>query len=90
MFDSKPNILLVDDEDALRGVVAERLQDEGYTVVEAGSGEAALEQLQRFAFDIVISDLRLPGIDGHQVLDAALERLQQELQRPVVAAPPGR
>ena len=30
MFDSKPNILLVDDEDALRGVVAERLQDEGY------------------------------------------------------------
>ena len=30
--------------------------------------------LQRFAFDIVISDLRLPGIDGHQVIDAALER----------------
>jgi DNA-binding NtrC family response regulator len=74
MSDSKSNILLVDDEEALREVVAERLQDEGYTVVEANSGEAALEQLQRFAFDIVISDLRLPGIDGRQVLDAALER----------------
>jgi two-component system response regulator PilR (NtrC family) len=74
MPDSKPNILLVDDEDALRGVVAERLQDEGFTVVEAASGEAALDELQRFAFDIVISDLRLPGIDGRQVIDAALER----------------
>jgi DNA-binding NtrC family response regulator len=74
MFDSKLNILLVDDEDALRAVVAERLQDEGFDVVEAPSGEAALEQLQRFAFDIVISDLRLPGIDGRQVIDAALER----------------
>jgi two-component system response regulator PilR (NtrC family) len=74
MPDSKPNILLVDDEDALRGVVAERLQDEGFIVVEAASGEAALDELQRFAFDIVISDLRLPGIDGRAVIDAALER----------------
>jgi DNA-binding NtrC family response regulator len=74
MPDSKPNILLVDDEDALRGVVAERLGEEGFDVVEAASGEAALEQLQRFAFDVIISDLRLPGIDGRQVIAAALER----------------
>ena len=64
MADSKPNILLVDDEEALRLVVAERLTDEGFDVVEAASGEAALEQLQRFAFDVIISDLRLPGLDG--------------------------
>ena len=74
MADSKPNILLVDDEEALRLVVAERLTDEGFDVVEAASGEAALEQLQRFAFDVIISDLRLPGLDGRQVIDAALER----------------
>ncbi len=74
MADSKPNILLVDDEEALRVVVAERLTDEGFDVVEAASGEAALEQLQRFAFDVIISDLRLPGLDGRQVIDAALER----------------
>ena len=74
MSDSKPNILLVDDEEALRGVVAERLMDEGFEVVEAASGEAALEQLQGFAFDVIISDLRLPGIDGREVIDAALER----------------
>jgi len=74
MPDSKPNILLVDDEDALREVVAERLAEEGFDVVEAASGEAALEQLQRFAFDVIIADLRLPGIDGRQVIAAALER----------------
>jgi DNA-binding NtrC family response regulator len=74
MPDAKPNILLVDDEEALRGVVAERLADEGFEVVEAASGEDALEQLQRFAFDVIVSDLRLPGIDGRRVIDAALER----------------
>jgi two-component system response regulator AtoC len=74
MSDSKPNILLVDDEEALRRVVAERLDEAGFDVVEAASGEAALEQLQRFAFDVLISDLRLPGIDGRHVIDAALER----------------
>lgn len=74
MADAKPNILLVDDEEALRSVVAERLEDEGFEVSQAASGEAALEQLQRFAFDVIISDLRLPGIDGRRVIDAALER----------------
>jgi two-component system, NtrC family, response regulator AtoC len=74
MPDSKTNILLVDDEDALRGVVAERLVDEGFEVAQAASGEEALEQLQGFAFDVVVSDLRLPGIDGRGVIDAALER----------------
>jgi len=74
MADSKPNILLVDDEDALREVVAERLVDEGFDVSQAGSGEDALEKLQGFAFDVVVSDLRLPGIDGRAVIDAALER----------------
>jgi DNA-binding NtrC family response regulator len=74
MPDSKPNILLVDDEDALRGVVAERLVDEGFEVSQAASGEEALQKLQGFAFDVVVSDLRLPGIDGRGVIDAALER----------------
>jgi two-component system response regulator PilR (NtrC family) len=64
----------VDDEEALRMVVAERLEDEGFDVVQAASGEAALDELQRFAFDVIVSDLRLPGIDGRQVIDAALER----------------
>jgi DNA-binding NtrC family response regulator len=68
------HLLLVDDEEALRGVVAERLTDQGFTVVQAASGEAALEALDGFAFDVLISDLRLPGVDGRHVIDAALTR----------------
>jgi two-component system response regulator PilR (NtrC family) len=58
----------------LREVIAERLGDHGFEVTVAASGEAALEELERFAFDVIISDLRLPGMDGRQVIDAALTR----------------
>jgi len=64
----------VDDEESLRSVVAERLAEQGFTVVQAASGEAALEALDRFAFDVIVSDLRLPGVDGRRVIDAALTR----------------
>jgi DNA-binding NtrC family response regulator len=74
MTDLPAHILLVDDEDALRSIMAERLADHGFEVSEARSGEEALAALDKFAFDVVVSDLRLPGIDGRQVLDAALER----------------
>jgi DNA-binding NtrC family response regulator len=69
-----PHLLLVDDEESLRSVVAERLTENGFEVVEAASGEAALEALDGFAFDVIVSDLRLPGVDGRQVIDAALTR----------------
>jgi two-component system response regulator PilR (NtrC family) len=68
------HLLLVDDEDALRTVMAERLADAGFAVTEAASGEQALERLERFAFDVLVSDLRLPGIDGREVLAEALRR----------------
>ncbi len=54
--------------------MAERLTDSGFNVTEASSGEQALEKLERFAFDVLVSDLRLPGIGGHEVLAAALAR----------------
>ena len=69
-----PHLLFVDDEPALRALMAERLSDHGFDVVEAESGERAVELLHQFAFDIVITDLRMPGMDGTQVIEAALER----------------
>jgi DNA-binding NtrC family response regulator len=74
MSDSRTHLLIVDDENALREAVAERLEDHGFSVVQADSGEAALQCLADFAFDVVVTDLRLPGIDGRKVLDAARER----------------
>ena len=55
------HLLLVDDEAGFREAIAERLTDHGYRVEQAGSGEAALERLGDFAFDILVVDLRLPG-----------------------------
>jgi DNA-binding NtrC family response regulator len=74
MPESQKHLLIVDDEAALREAIAERLADHGFLVEQAGSGEDAVQRLTDFAFDIIITDLRLPGIDGRQVLQAALER----------------
>ncbi len=71
MPDLETHVLLVDDEAGLRSVVAERLRDEGYVVREADCGERAVELLTELAYDVVITDLRLPGADGNTVLDFA-------------------
>ena len=54
--------------------MAERLTDRGFEVSQADSGEKAIQLLEQFAFDVVVTDLRMPGIDGVQVIAAALER----------------
>jgi len=74
MPDPPKHVLLVEDEAPLRQAVAEQLADRGYQVVQAESGEIALARLTDFAFDIIITDLRLPGIDGSAVVEAAVER----------------
>ena len=74
MPEGQKHLLIVDDESALREAIAERLADHGFVVEQAGSGEQALERLADFAFDILITDLRLPGIDGRKVVESALDR----------------
>jgi DNA-binding NtrC family response regulator len=74
MPEAKKHLLLVEDEAPLREALAERLAEHGFQVEQADSGEQAIEQLAEFAFDIVITDLRLPGLDGTRVLEAALLR----------------
>jgi DNA-binding NtrC family response regulator len=74
MPDSPAHLLLVEDEGPLREAVAERLADSGFEVTQAESGEQALERLAEFAFDILVTDLRLPGMDGAQVIEAAVGR----------------
>jgi len=74
MPDPPKHLLIVDDESALREPIAERLADHGFIVEQAESGELAMQRINDFAFDVLLTDLRLPGIDGRQVLDAALER----------------
>ena len=74
MTEPDRHLLLVEDETPLREATAERLVEHGYRVTEAESGEAARDLLADFAFDVVITDLRLPGIDGAEVVELALGR----------------
>jgi DNA-binding NtrC family response regulator len=74
MADSAKHLLLVEDEAPLREAVAEQLADRGFAVQQVDSGEAALARLAEFAFDIIVTDLRLPGIDGSDVVEAAVAR----------------
>src|SRR5712691_4934427 len=74
MSDSQKHLLIVEDEAPLRQAIAEQLADRGYQVEQAGSGEAAIARLADFAFDIIVADLRLPGIDGSAVVEAAVGR----------------
>jgi DNA-binding NtrC family response regulator len=74
MPDTQKHLLIVEDEAPLREAIAEQLSDRGYRVEQAESGEVAIAKLADFAFDIIITDLRLPGVDGSAVVEAAVER----------------
>jgi DNA-binding response OmpR family regulator len=60
-------ILAVEDDERIRSAVKLALEDEGWTVDEAGSGEEAIELFTRSAPDVVLIDIMLPGIDGFEL-----------------------
>lgn len=61
-------VLVVDDEGANRYSVSKTLQRVGYVVTEAASGEEALEIIRKQHFDVVLTDIRMPGLDGVELL----------------------
>jgi len=69
-----PSILIVDDEPGVRSALGGVLRDEGYNVDAVDSGEACLERLSRRAFDVVVLDIWLPGMDGLATLARMRER----------------
>jgi DNA-binding NtrC family response regulator len=66
-------ILIVEDKDNLRSVLRQTLEAEGLGVEEAKDGRSAVERLRREQFAMVLTDLRLPRADGHEVLRAAVK-----------------
>ena len=63
-------VLVVDDNESNRAVLARRLGRQGFTVELAEHGRRALEMLRQHSFDIVLLDILMPEMDGHQVLTA--------------------
>ena len=76
---ARGNILIAEDEDGVRDSLTQVLREEGYDVVAAASGDAAIAALGGGEFDVVISDLRMPGADGMAVLRRAREIAPQAL-----------
>ncbi len=64
----KSRLLLVDDEAQLVETLSERLSMRNYDVTTSLTGEDAIEKIKNYNFDVVILDVRLPGIDGTEVL----------------------
>jgi PAS domain S-box-containing protein len=67
-------VLVIDDEPEVRSILADLLEDGGYTVVQAADGAEGLRQLQAGSFDIVLSDVSMPGLSGWNVASVCRAR----------------
>src|SRR5213078_17962 len=67
------NILIIDDEKAIRKTLAEILSYEGYRIDEAGDGEEGLKKFIATLYDVVICDIKMPKMDGIEFLEKARE-----------------
>jgi DNA-binding NtrC family response regulator len=77
MSDAK-TILLIDDDDSLRRVVEYNLREDGYQVVTAADGRSGLQRFQESDVDLVLTDVRMPEMDGVELL-AHLKAMRQDL-----------
>lgn len=70
------NVLVIDDEQAIRLLIVAILEDEGHRVIEARDGFEGLDLLAQERPDVVILDIMMPGIDGYETL----RRIRQDTQ----------
>ncbi len=70
----KRKILVVDDEDALRTVLSGELVSEGYEVRTAADGDEAISNIQKESFDLVLLDIKMPRMNGFEVLKFIKEK----------------
>jgi DNA-binding NtrC family response regulator len=74
-----PRILIVDDEERFRTTLAKRLEERKMDAFTVGSGMEALDEIQRRIYDVIILDIKMPGLDGIETL-AEIKKLQAGLE----------
>ena len=79
--DVAPTVLLIEDESALRHAYARMLRAAGWTVTECGHGASAVELIGAHSFDVILSDIDMPGLSGIEFLGLLRER---QIETPVV------
>ncbi len=80
---TKPNILIIEDEEDIRELVKYNLQRENFAVLEAETGEAGLKMVERTIPDLILLDLMLPGMDGLEIC-RILKREERTRHIPIV------
>ncbi|MBP1636929.1 MAG: two component, sigma54 specific, transcriptional regulator, Fis family, partial [Acidobacteria bacterium] len=85
MSRERTRILIVDDEEIVRESLSAWLEKDGYTLAAAQDGETALERVRNERWSILLVDLKMPGIDGLQVLEQA-RKLQPEAAAVIMTA----
>lgn len=82
---SVPRILIIEDDEEMRSLLKDLLEDEGYQADSANNGSEAFRKLAREHFDLVITDIRMPGLTGLDILPG-IRRLQAGIPIIVITA----
>lgn len=77
----KKRILIIEDEKPLAHALQLKLSHEGFDIVATGSGEEALSFLEKENFDLILTDLIIPGVDGFKVLETIKDK---KMKTPVI------
>ena len=78
-------ILLADDDPSLRRVIQYKLKQKGYEVNAVEDGEKALDELSRNRYDLLLSDIKMPGLDGLELLERS-KQVQSDLEVILITA----
>ncbi len=70
-------ILVAEDDDAMRQFLSVALSRSGHDVVAVSDGDSALQNISRETFDLLLADIRMPGVDGLEVARAARNRMPE-------------
>jgi two-component system response regulator (stage 0 sporulation protein F) len=80
-MNSRQSILLVDDDPEFRKAMKKMFEKSGYNVTVAADGQEALEALSEESFDLIISDLRMPNLNGMELME---ELKRRRINLPVI------
>ncbi len=77
MSTAKSVVLVIDDQPGIRRLLVEVLSDEGYIVITAGNGYEGLQTVREYKPDLILMDMKMPGMDGIETL-RELKKIDQE------------
>lgn len=74
------DILLAEDDDMLRNFIDVSLKRAGYTVVSVENGESALDAFDKYSFTVLISDIKMPGLNGFELAQKVLSSINPDIK----------